>query len=430
MIAAMFLRFDLLNRVRRLPWVALNSLRTWPWFGTWQVLRLRFREDRLGMTAGSLTFTTLIALVPLLTVILALFTAFPMFSSFQDALQKYFLQTLVPDTIAKPVLASLTLFAKKANRLGTVGVVVLVASALSLMLTIDRALNGIWRVRRARPIAQRVLVYWSAVTLGPLVLGISLSLTSYALSASKGLVSALPGGLAFALDVLEFLLLTTAVSALFHYVPNTHVRWRHAWAGGLFVAAGIEVAKRGLGWYVGSVSTFSTIYGAFATVPIFLLWLYVVWAIVLLGAVVAAYAPSLQQHLTRMRPAPGQGFTLALLILQVLWRARSSAVNGLSLAQLAEQLRLDPLQVEPVLDRLIQQDWVARLDEGGGQRHVLLGEPAQLRLSVLADVMLLSPHEGNLAFRQALGWGDLNLAQVLGPSVLGEGVGAQSPSEA
>lgn len=424
MIAVMFSPIGLMKQLRSFPLAALNSLRTWPWFGTWEVLRQRFREDRLGMTAGSLTFTTLIALVPLITVILALFTAFPMFSSFQDALQKYFLQTLVPDTIAKPVLASLTLFAKKANRLGAVGVVVLVASALSLMLTIDRALNGIWRVRRARPIAQRVLVYWSAVTLGPVVLGVSLSLTSYALSASKGLVSALPGGLAFALDLLEFVLLTSAVSALFHYVPNTHVRWRHAVAGGVFVAAGIEVAKRGLGWYVGSVSTFSTIYGAFATVPIFLLWLYLVWAIVLLGAVIAAYAPSLQQHLTRMRPVPGQGFTLALLILDRLWNARARPENGLSLAQLAEQLHLDPLQVEPVLDRLIQQDWVARLDEGGGQRHVLLGQPEHMRVGVLADSLLLWPHEGNLSFRTALGWADLPLSAVLGCS---SSLEAQSP---
>jgi membrane protein len=127
----------------------LQTLRRWPWFDTLRTLRLRFREDRLGLSAGSLTFTTLIALVPLLTVMLAMFTAFPMFSSFQGALEKYFLQALVPDSIARPVLRSLTQFASKASRVGSVGLLLLVATALSMMLTIDRTLNGIWRVRKA-----------------------------------------------------------------------------------------------------------------------------------------------------------------------------------------------------------------------------------------------------------------------------------------
>ena len=153
----------------------LQTLRTWPWFDTARTLRQRFREDRLGITASSLTFTTLIALVPLLTVMLALFSAFPMFAKFQGALQQYFLQSLVPDGIAKPVLGTLTQFAAKANRLGSAGLVFLLFSALALMLTIDRTLNGIWRVRKPRPIAQRVLVYWAAITLGPLLLGMSLT---------------------------------------------------------------------------------------------------------------------------------------------------------------------------------------------------------------------------------------------------------------
>ena len=166
----------------------LAEFQQWPWLETLRTLHQRFREDRLGVTASSLTFTTLISLVPLVTVMLALFTAFPMFAKFQDSLQKYFLQSLVPDNIARPVLGALTQFASKANRLGTFGLVLLVCTAVALMLTIDRTLNAIWRVRRPRSMAQRILVYWSGLTLGPLVLGVSLSLTSYAVSASRGLV--------------------------------------------------------------------------------------------------------------------------------------------------------------------------------------------------------------------------------------------------
>ena len=184
-----------------------DTLQTWPWLDTARTLRERFREDKLGLTASSLTFTTLIALVPLVTVMLALFSAFPMFASFQGALEKYFLQSLVPDGIAKPVLAALTQFAAQATRLGSAGLVVLVFTALALMLTIDRALNAIWRVRRPRSIARRVLVYWAALTLGPLLLGISLSLTATALTASKGLIGALPGGLGLLLNAIEFALL-------------------------------------------------------------------------------------------------------------------------------------------------------------------------------------------------------------------------------
>ena len=148
----------------------VETLQTWPWLATAITLRQRFREDRLGLIAGSLTFTTLISLVPLVTVMLALFSAFPMFASFQGSLETFFLKALIPDTIARPVLGALTQFAGKANRLGSFGLVFLLVTALALMLTIDRSLNAIWRVRQPRPIAQRVLVQTllpPSVLLGP-----------------------------------------------------------------------------------------------------------------------------------------------------------------------------------------------------------------------------------------------------------------------
>jgi len=184
----------LVQQARTLVPDLLEALRTWPWFETLRTLRSRFREDRLGLTAGSLTFTTLIALVPLVTVMLAVFTAFPMFSAFEKALETYFLQNLVPDNIARPVLLSLAQFAGKARGMGTLGLLLLVVTALALVLTIDRTLNAIWRVRKPRHMAQRILVYWAGLTLGPLALGFSLSLTSYAISDSRGMVAVLPGG--------------------------------------------------------------------------------------------------------------------------------------------------------------------------------------------------------------------------------------------
>ncbi len=391
----------------------LQTLSVWPWFDTLRTLRQRFREDRLGITAGSLTFTTLIALVPLVTVMLAVFTAFPMFAGLEGALQKYFLQNLVPDSIARPVLRALTQFAAKARGMGTAGLLLLGATALALVLTIDRTLNGIWRVRRVRPLAQRILVYWAVLTLGPLALGLSLSLTSYAVSASQGLVSALPGAVSLLLETMQFLLLAAAAAGLFHYVPNTTVRWAHAWAGALFVALAFEGAKKGLAWYVASVPTFSAVYGAFATVPILLLWIYLGWVIVLLGAVIAAYAPSLLMRVPLAPTAPGWRFETALAVLRELQRARQQPERGLTLGTLAERLRADPLVLEPLVDLLSAMDWVARLDEGGSARHVLICEPARTPLAALVENTLLAPGPASAAFRRHAALGTQTLAQAL-----------------
>jgi membrane protein len=396
----------------RLALVA-ETLRRWPWFDTLRTLRMRFREDRLGLSAGSLTFTTLIALVPLATVMLALFTAFPMFGSFQRALETYFLKSLVPDGIARPVLLTLTQFASKASRVGSLGLLLLLATALSMVLTIDRTLNGIWRVRRPRPIAQRILVYWAALTLGPLAIGVSLSVTSYALSASRGLVGAMPGGMNLVVDVLQFGLLAMAMAGLFHYVPNTFVRWSHAWAGGLFVALAFELAKSVLAWYVSAIAGFSAVYGTFATLPILLLWIYLGWVIVLLGAVIAAYAPSLQMRVVRRPDAPGNAFALALDLLSQLCQARGGTARGLTLPDMATALRQDPLQVEAVLDRLVALGWVGRLDESGAQRHVLLGDPGTLPASVLVDALLLAPRPQTRAFSRRIGLQELTLFDLL-----------------
>ncbi|MGC4080409.1 MAG: YihY family inner membrane protein [Rubrivivax sp.] len=401
------------RRLRALWHDAAAALRQWPWLDTLRTLRQRFREDRLGLTAGSLTFTTLIALVPLVTVMLAVFTAFPIFAKFQIALEKYFLQALVPDTIARPVMRALTQFAAQANRAGSVGLLFLGATALALMLTIDRTLNAIWRVRQPRPIAQRVLVYWAALTLGPLVVGVSLSMTSYALSASRGLVGVLPGGVSAVLNTAEFGLLAAALAGLFHYVPNTTVRWQHAWAGALFVAIAFEFAKEGLAWYVDKVPMYSSVYGAFASLPILLLWIYLSWVIVLLGAVIAAYAPSLQMRVVSRPQTAGYRFELALIVLRELAAARHGPGHGLSLPTLSERLRADPLELEPVLELLTAFDWVARLDEGGTARHVLLCDAEATPALPLFDALLLAPGATVDALRERMRLRELTLAELL-----------------
>ncbi len=390
-----------------------ETLQSWPWLDTLRTLARRFREDRLGITASSLTFTTLISLVPLITVMLAVFSAFPIFGQFQGSVQRYFLQSLIPDNIAKPVLAALTQFAAQSSRLGGAGLAVLVITALALMLTIDRTLNNIWRVRKPRPIAQRVLVYWAALTFGPVLLGASLTLTSYAVSASQGMVAAMPGGVSLLLNLVEFALLALGMAGLFHYVPNTEVRWRHALAGGVFVAIGFELAQRGLALYLAAIPTYSLVYGAFATLPIFLIWLFLGWVIVLLGAVIAAYAPSLQMRVAKLPDTPAKRFELALVLLRQLEQARVQGRGGVGLHELCEHLRLDPLQVEPLLEELTGLDWVGRLDEQAHSRYVLLGDPGQIPAAPLIARLLIAPTVELEGFWRKASFDQMRLSDLL-----------------
>lgn len=371
----------------------LTDLSHFPWRDTAFTLRQRFREDHMGLTASSLTFTTSIALVPFFTVALAIFTAFPMFSKLQGALQVWLVNSLIPDNISRQVLGYLTQFARQANKLGVAGLAVLLGTAIALILTIDRTLNGIWRVKKPRPLAQRVLIYWAAITLGPLVLGASLAVTSYVISGSRGVVSTMPGGLRVLLDILQFFLLAGGMAALYRYVPNTFVRWSHAWVGGLFVAAGIELAKKLLSLYLSSVPTYSLVYGAFATLPILLVWIYVAWVIVLLGAVIAAYLPSLLAGVARRGSAHGWQFQLAVELLQQLHLARSTTRIGLEASELAKALQVDVLQLEPVLETLMSLDWIGQLtdpDDEKEARYLLLADPDATRLAPLMAQLLLS----------------------------------------
>ncbi|MES2841200.1 MAG: YihY family inner membrane protein [Pseudomonadota bacterium] len=402
-------RLRALETLARALWRdALN----FPWANTAITLRERFREDRLGITASSLTFTTTISLVPLFTVALAIFSAFPMFDRLQVTLQRWLVQSLVPPDIAKQVFSYLNQFANKAGQMGWAGALVLLITALALILTIDRKLNDIWRVRQPRSFTQRVLVYWAVLTLGPLLLAGSLTVTTYAVSLSRDVVADVPGGVRFLLGAVQFTLLTVGLAALYRYVPNTRVRWSHALVGALFVGAGLELAKKLLAWYLAQVPTYSVVYGTFATVPILLVWFYVAWVIVLLGAVVAAYLPSLLSGIARRGDTPGWSFQLALEVLEQLHTARDTAPKGLSLEALAQVLRVDALQLEEPVATLVSLDWLGRLDEDG-ERYVLLVDPAGTPMAPMVERLLLTRQPNTARFWSESHWAQLTLAQAL-----------------
>jgi membrane protein len=387
-----------------------------PWKSTLHALGKRFRDDRLGLTASSLTFTTTIALVPLITVALAIFTAFPMFGKLQGVLQKWLVESLVPDNISRQVLGYLTQFAGQASRLGTLGVIALLVTTLALMATIDRTLNGIWRVRARRPLGRRVLLYWSSMTLGPLLLGASVTMTSLAVSASKGLIGAVPGGVTFLLDLVQYAMLAAGTAALYHYVPYTHVKWSHAWVGGIFVSTAMEVTKKLLVLYLGKVPTYSVVYGTFATMPILLVWTYLAWVIVLVGAVVTAYLPTLRSGVVRGDLGPGWRFQLALETLQGLHRARSGPAKGRTVTELAAAAQVSHLGIEAALEPLLKLDWVARIDPAAGQtepRYVLLADPDSTPLAPLLQDLLLRREASTEGLWSGSQWARLRLRDVL-----------------
>jgi membrane protein len=240
-------------------------------------------------------------------------------------------------------------------------------------------------------------------------------LTSTVLSATRVWAGAMPGSFGLLLDLVQFLLLVLVAAGLFHFVPNTAVRWRHALAGGLFVGVGIEVAKKGLVWYVGAVPALTSVYGAFSILPILLLWVYLLWVVVLLGAVIAAYAPVLLGRTARPWTGPGVEFRQALRLLEALDRARRTTARGRDLDTLSEALAVDALVLEALLDRVAGLGWVSRLDEPVPKRWVLLVEPGRTPAAPLLELLLLAPDPVLRPLRARVGLDDLTLADLLPP---------------
>jgi membrane protein len=392
----------------------LRQTRAFPWRQTLLRLRQRFAEDRLGQSAGALTFTTTIALVPLITVSLAVVTAFPLFDKFQNVLQRWLIESLIPDSISRQVLGYLTQFTTKASRLGVVSFAALMFSALALVFTIDRSLNAIWSVINVRPWGQRLMLYWAALTLGPVLVAAGLVTMASVILWSGGSLRSQSPTMKLALDALEFVLLWGGISALYRFVPNTHVPWRQVLGGSLGTTLVLEIARSLLTWYLARISTFSLVYGAFATVPILLVWIYMTWVIVLLGAVLVASWPGLRMGHVRERQAPGAFFQLALDTLRELKRKQAEGMHGDDLQSLAERLGADPLQMQLVLEQLQQLDWVGLLDENqpsSPPRYVILVDWRSTRVAPLIKQMLLADEPGSAAMHKQ--WNNWLLADVL-----------------
>lgn len=372
--------------------------------GLVQFARRRLNEERLPQVVGSLTFTTVLALVPILTIAFAIFTTFPLFNTFRAALEAYFIKSLMPVAIAHTILGYLSQFAGKATRLSAIGAVVLIMTALIMMLTVDRAFNQIWRVRTPRPFAQRLVIYWAIVTLGPLLIGVSLTFTSDLFRATDGLITGLPVIGATFYTLLSVLLAMCAFTLLYMTVPNRTVDWRDAACGGLLAAVAFEIAKKVFVIFITKIPTYTVIYGTLAALPLFLIWIYVSWWITLMGAVLASALPIVKYERWWHVPTPGSGFIDAMALLTVLHEARVKGANAAVDARTLRSLtRLGFDESETLLEQMLDAGWVGRIRAEQkrrvkfGAKHAegldawtLLANPEQIRVADVYRVFVFN----------------------------------------
>lgn len=352
----------------------------------------RGRSARLDQAAATLTLTTVLSVVPLLAVALAMFAVFPLFAEYREAFQKLLVKGLLPDQYSQSILRYLDLFTKRAGGLTAFGLAGLGVTALLMIMAIDSALNEIFRVRRSRPMGSRLLVYWALITLGPLVIGASLTLTSYI--ASSAFVNEAQDGMpSWTLDLLQVMLTGFAFAALYVYVPYREVRWRDALIGGFTAALISQGVKLGFGIYV-SRGTVASIYGAFAAIPVFLLWVYVSWLLVLFGAAIAATLPELRSVRIADEARAGNRFVTAVRLLQVLMQARAGSEPVLSLDALAQAVVSFPDNAEDLLRVLEKRGYVA---EVGGERPrhwTLVADPDRVNLVAAFSDLAVDPANG------------------------------------
>jgi len=357
----------------------------------------RFAEERCVQTAGSLTYTTLLALVPLATVALAVATAFPVFDQIIGALQDFMVENFLPDARGIDTIAEqINVFTRNVGRLTAIGLIFLAVTAVMLMLTVDEAMNRIFRVPRRRALLQRAMTYWAVLTLGPVLIGGSLSATSFAIAQSFGglnldiIADAI-------LRVLPFIFTCAALTLLYAVVPNRRVEWRHALVGGILAGVVFELAKRGFALWLSSFGTYALIYGAFAAIPIFLLWLYLSWLVVLAGATFTAILPGYRGVAAERDRSPGRDLAEALAVLEVLVQAQDQG-RVVSLTHIASRVRLLPYRVEQILERAARMGWTARTEREGWvlARDAATIKVADLYRGFVFDAEAVGVHDSDL----------------------------------
>ncbi|MEO5565337.1 MAG: YihY family inner membrane protein [Luteimonas sp.] len=323
----------------------------------------RFLGDRLFEAAGALSYTSVFALVPLSMVVFGVLSAFPVFDQWSHQLTDYVFTNFVPSA-ARKVEDYLRGFTQNTGQLTTAGVIALVMSLLITLTSVEATFNRIWRVPVARPKFSRFLVYWTVLTLGALVATASLALSTqfFALAVFKT-------GFGHMVETSMLRLAPMAIemfafAAIFRVVPHRTVKWRHALAGALFSVLLFELVKWVIGQYLGNFGTYQKIYGPLAFVPVFLLWIYLGWVAILLGASFAASMSAFRYQPAAMRLPEGFEVYGLLRLLGRFAEARREG-RGLHTETIQElEPSLTDALVQEMLGQLLAIGLVTRAESG------------------------------------------------------------------
>lgn len=321
----------------------------------------QFFGRRTMQSASALAYTTLLSLVPLIGVVFSFFGNLPVFKDLSEVIQEFVFNNFVP-SFGQTIRDYLINFSIKASHLTTTGIIFLVIIALMLMFTINSALDNIWHINKRRHLLGRFLVYWAILTLGPVLIGVGFYATSYLLTLplieNVGSVISIKSRL---LALMPFFTTSIAFTLLYILVPNARVNVRHAIAGGISSAILFEMAKYTFGFYVKTVSTYTMIYGAVAVIPMFLIWIYVSWSIVLFGAQISYSLSVFRIEDVGKHPSETHwGFMDAYQIIGECWLAQKQG-TGRSVRQLKKAgVQISHLSMNEVFDLLIKAKWIER----------------------------------------------------------------------
>ncbi len=247
----------------------------------------RLREARVGRVAASLAFTTLLGIVPLFTVALVYVARFPVFNQWLDALEPFLVKFLLPDS-SSAVRQYLAEFTTKAAGIQGIGTLFLIVTAVLLVAQTEREINAIWGIHEGRSLPRRVVVYALGFVAVPALIGGAVQLTSWTIEQSIAVVPGVSAALSFLVQPIEIAIAALVLTMIYKLVPARRVPIEHALTGGLLAATAFELAKVGFKVYITHVPTYRVVYGALATLPLFLIWIYVSWIILLVGAAVTA----------------------------------------------------------------------------------------------------------------------------------------------
>ncbi|MGY0558152.1 YihY family inner membrane protein [Lysobacter sp. A421] len=336
----------------------------------------RVLDDNLFQAAGALSYTTVFALVPLSMVVFGVLSGFPVFAEWSERLSDYIFSNFVPSA-ARSVEGYLLQFSSNAGQLTTAGIVALVVSLLITLNGVEVTFNRIWRVKATRPKVGRFLVYWTVLTLGAIIAAASLAVSARFFSLSVFDTAAGHALEVVMLQVAPMVLELIAFSAIYRVVPHRTVQWRHAIAGAVLATCLFELVRWGLGVYLGTFGNYSRIYGTVAFVPIFMMWIFLSWVGVLLGASLASSSSAFRYQPVSMRLPVGYEI---YGLMRLLARFNEARERG-------EGLHSEDIQhLEPILTDALIQEMLAQL---GGINVVRRADDGQWLLARDLDNLAL-----------------------------------------